>query len=58
MAYHNEIGTFPEQLNAAFVEIERIDDAQDAATIRVSLVRHVEKAGSAKAAAALDSWSA
>ena len=52
----DESGDFLKRLNPQMVDVERVTDAEDAASLRALIQRHAELTGSAKAQRILDAW--
>jgi len=54
----DEAGDFPARINPQMVAVERLEDAEEIATIRALIERHLEFTGSSRARLVLDDWAA
>jgi len=52
----DESGVFPARINPQMVELERLEDAAEAAALRALIVRHRELTGSTQAQRILEAW--
>ena len=52
----DESGVFPARVNPQMVELERLEDAAEAAALRALIVRHRELTGSTQAQRILEAW--